>query len=88
MSLLLVSLPGNEPMAQSLARLTGGTAQALDVHTFPDGEHLPRFPAPVTGQDVALVCTLPQPDTKILPLLLAADAARAMGARKVGRVAP
>lgn len=88
MTLLLAALPGNATMAARLADLTGGHALALDVHDFPDGEHLPSFPHFVTGHTVALVCTLPQPDGKILPLLFAADAARALGARRVGLVAP
>ncbi len=88
MSLLLVSLPGNEALAERLAALTGGTYQQMAVNTCPDGEHLPRFAEPVAGHDVVLVCTLPQPDAKILPLLFAADAARAMDARRVGLVAP
>lgn len=88
MSVCFVALPGHDVMAQRLAALTGGVAQALEVHVFPDGEQLPRFPTPVAGKDIVLVAGLDHPDAKVLPLLFAADAARQMGARKVMLVAP
>jgi ribose-phosphate pyrophosphokinase len=42
----------------------------------------------VAGQRVVLAAHLDRPDTKALPLLFAADAARELGAQSVGLVAP
>lgn len=55
---------------------------------FPDGESYVRLSTPVQGRDVILLCTLDRPDTKVLPLLFAAEKARELGARRVGLIAP
>src|SRR5690349_24214747 len=60
----------------------------VDVRQFPDGEMYLRIEAECAGKSVVLVCTLDRPNDKILPLLFLADAVRALGARRVGLVAP
>jgi ribose-phosphate pyrophosphokinase len=85
---LFIALPGNEAMASRLAALCGGDIGILMLSAFPDGEFHLRFQNDLAGRSVVLVCTLARPDSKILPLLFAADAARQLGARKVGLVAP
>jgi len=85
---LFIALPGNEAMASRLAALSGGDTGILMLGAFPDGECHLRFRNNLAGRSVVLVCTLARPDTKIAPLLFAADAARQLGARKVGLVAP
>ncbi|MDP2283037.1 MAG: ribose-phosphate diphosphokinase, partial [Pseudohongiella sp.] len=42
----------------------------------------------VRGRDVAILCQLHQPDSRVLPLLLLADTLRDLGAARVGLVAP
>lgn len=86
--LLILALPGNEFMAEQLARGLRARLGALTTHTFPDGETGIRFEQDVSGQDVVLVCTLARPNDKFLPLAFAASAARAQGARRIGLVAP
>lgn len=88
MTPLLYALPGNEPFAQLLAEHWPAEAGALLARRFPDGESLVRLDTPPHGRDVAIVCTLHEPDAKLMPLLLAADTARELGARSVGLVAP
>lgn len=85
---LFLPMPGNEPMATHLAELTHGEVGALEMHAFPDGETGLRLPADVAGKDLALVCSLNEPDAKFLPLAFAAAAARDLSARSVGLVAP
>lgn len=75
-------------MATRLAELTHGEVGALEVHAFPDGESGLRLPAGVADKDLALVCSLHEPDAKFLPLAFAAAAARDLGARSVGLIAP
>jgi len=58
------------------------------VRAFPDGETYLRIDRAFEGRPVAIVDTLSHPDAKFLPLVFAADAARDLGAPKVGLVAP
>ena len=85
---LIYALPGNEAFARRLGSAWPADIGALAARRFPDGESLVRLDTPAQGRDVALVCTLHQPDARLVPLLLAAGAARAHGARSVGLVAP
>ena len=88
MSPLIFALPGNEDLGHRLAALLGGRSGTLNTRQFPDGETYVRFCDDPAGQDIVLVCTLDRPDSKILPLLFAAEAARDLGACRVGLVAP
>jgi ribose-phosphate pyrophosphokinase len=71
-----------------LAELVQGATGTLATRHFPDGETYLRFDDGFMDRDVVLVCTLDRPDAKIAPLLFAAEAARGLGARRVGLVAP
>lgn len=98
MTLLLLSLPNNERMSQSLAAglnqhsTTNGepTAQLGDIELrrFPDGETYVRVETPVRGRDVACICSLDRPDDKFLSLFFLAATVRDLGARSVGLVSP
>lgn len=85
---LVYAMPGNEGFAQALCAAWPADPGDLVVYRFPDGESLVRLRTPARGRDVVLVCTLREPDAKVLPLLFAAGTARAQGARSVGLVAP
>ncbi len=84
----LVALPGGEACAQALSAELRCAWNALDVHRFPDGEALVRLGAEVAGETIVFAGSLDQPDGKTLPLIFAADAARELGAARVGLVAP
>lgn len=84
----LYAMPGNEDFADRLARHTGMQLSELQVHRFPDGESLVWVTPPPAGEDVAIVCTLDDPDAKVMPLLMAATTLRELGAARVGLVAP
>jgi ribose-phosphate pyrophosphokinase len=60
----------------------------LAVRRFPDGESYVRLGSAVAGRDVVLACGLDRPDPKVIPLLFALEAARELGASRVGLVAP
>jgi ribose-phosphate pyrophosphokinase len=85
---LVLTLPGNESAGQALAAACDCSTFPVAVHGFPDGESLVTLPCDVAERQVVLVCTLDHPDSKLMPLLLAADAARELGASRVGLVAP
>lgn len=85
---LLFAMPGNEALAKNLAAALGCGIGTLVTRKFPDGETYLRFDSAIGGKRIALISALADPDPKIVPLLFAAEAARAMGAAKVGLVAP
>jgi ribose-phosphate pyrophosphokinase len=87
-STLVLSLEGNEALAERIAGLIQAPVGRVYSRRFPDGETYLRIEPDCSGQRVLLVCTLAHPDDKVLPLVFVADAARAMGAVRVGLVTP
>lgn len=85
---LLLCFPGNELLTEALQAELPSEQAALELHHFPDGETLVKLPVSVQGRQVILVCSLDRPDTKLAPLLFAADTARELGAATVGLLAP
>jgi ribose-phosphate pyrophosphokinase len=83
----LYFLPDSEALGRQVARQLGVPARAVDVHRFPDRESLVRVAAPV-ARDVALFAQLHDPNPKLLPVLLAADALRRAGARRIRLIVP
>lgn len=86
--LLVLGLPGAGALPAQLAAQLRCDRSELALHRFPDGECLVRLAADVQGRCVVLAGSLDHPDGKTLPLLFAADAARDLGAARVGLVAP
>ena len=87
MSPLLFALGEPSQLAASLLS-RGFDPGEIERRQFPDGESYVRLLTPAEGRNVVLLCSLDGPDAKTLPLLFAADAARAQGARSVGLAAP
>ena len=85
---LVIAMPGNEAMTQTLAQILHADIGQVEVHAFPDGETYLRFFTDLVGRTLVLVCTLDRPNGKILPLLFAAATARELGATNVGLVSP
>jgi ribose-phosphate pyrophosphokinase len=85
---LVFALPGNEVFAEELGRSLQAGAGEAEVRRFPDGETYVRLESGVQGREVVLVCTLHEPDDKIVPLVMLAEAARDLGAARVGLIAP
>ena len=85
---VVFAFPGDEHHARAIVGAIGGEAGSLALHRYPDGETNVRLDTPVDGVEVVLVCGFHRPDAKLLPLCFAADAARDLGAVRVGLVAP
>ncbi len=85
---VLLALPGNETLAESLADQLGWTTAPLAYRRFPDGESYLRIDANLEGRSAVLVATLNDPDARIPALLFAADLARDLGASRLGLVCP
>lgn len=73
--------------ATRLARLLDLPARVISTRRFPDGETLLRLPLPLPERAL-LLCTLNQPDARLVELLLAARAARSEGVRHLTLVTP
>ena len=88
MSPVLFNLSAADSLASGLWTAAGEEWGVLSQRQFPDGESYVRLLSDVRGRDVVMLCTLDNPDTKILTLLYATAAARDGGALSVGLVAP
>lgn len=88
MNAVLIAMPGNEALADGLSMTLRLEPVLATVRRFPDGESYVRIEEPVRGRHVVIACTLDRPDSKLVPLLLLACAAREAGALSVGLVAP
>ncbi|MBS0325658.1 MAG: ribose-phosphate pyrophosphokinase [Proteobacteria bacterium] len=88
MSTTVFAFPGNEALARVIAERIDASIGTLFLHRFPDGETYVRLDTDVNDGGAIFICTLNEPDAKLLPLLFAAGAARDQGARRVGIVAP
>lgn len=72
--------------AQRLADALQVPLAFVDVHTFPDGELVPRVPEP--AQTTIVYRSLHRANEKLVELLLAVDAWRRNGAKQLVLVAP
>lgn len=73
--------------ARRLARSLEAPFVPVRTHPFPDGETLVRV-SHRAGAEAILVQSFDGPDRKLMPALLAADALRRAGARRVTLIAP
>jgi ribose-phosphate pyrophosphokinase len=88
MPLSVFSLPGNEDLALRLARSLRADVGSYVHRRFPDGEYYARVDSEVHGVPAVLVCTLNNPDERILPLFFLASTLKDLGAKTVILVAP
>lgn len=88
MSALILALPESEPLGRRVGELAEIPLGVIESRRFPDGETYLRIDAECDQKSIAVVCTLDRPDEKLLPLVFLTDAARALGASRVGLVAP
>jgi len=88
MKSMLLAYPGNESIGEALRSLLNAEPVAFAMRQFPDGETYIRINSDVADRAVALVCTLHNPDEKLLPLVFMASTLRELGVRSVGLVTP
>ncbi|MDX1912496.1 MAG: ribose-phosphate pyrophosphokinase [Saprospiraceae bacterium] len=84
----IFALPGNTVLARGIARHLDAGLGAFTVRRFPDGESYVRLLCEVKGLHTVIVCTLFQPDDKILPLYYLTKLLKDSGAQSVTLVAP
>lgn len=83
----VLAFDDERPMADALARALGVPALPVERHRFPDGELKLRLP-PALPPHVVLLRTLHPPNERLVELLIAAPAARELGARHLTLVCP
>ena len=88
MSAVVLALPESASLGRRVSELAALPLGIAESRQFPDGETYLRIDSECANKSVVLVCTLDRPNHKVLPLVFLADAARALGARRVGLVAP
>ena len=83
----LLGFPDYATEARKLAGLLGLAYVQVEIHRFPDGES--KLVLPTALPEQLVICqTLDRPNEKLVELLLAAAAAREMGAKSIILVAP
>jgi ribose-phosphate pyrophosphokinase len=80
-------LPDSSAFARRVARALGVPARPVALHRFPDRESLVRVAAPA-ARCAILTAQLHDPDSKLVPVLLAADALRRSGVMKLVLLVP
>lgn len=88
MNSIIFALPGNEVLASQLANELNVEIGKVTVRPFPDGETYLRIQSDVKNKNVIMVCTLDNPDAKLLPLYFLSQAAKDLGANCTCLVAP
>ncbi len=82
------ALPGNEALTNTLAKREQAETGKAELRYFPDKETYVRVLSDVKQKHVVLVCTLHQPDDKLLPLYFLFQTLKTLGASSVNLIAP
>ena len=85
---IIFSLFDNDDLAQIIQKKCQYELGKITQHQFPDGETVIKIDSNVAGRDVIFITSLDQPNTKLLPLLLAAETTRSQDALKITLIAP
>lgn len=88
MKTILFALPGNEELTAKLAQQLQAETGEATIRQFPDGETYVQIKSDVKGKRVVLVCTLHQPDNKLLPLYFLSKTVNDLGADCTCLIAP
>lgn len=85
---ILFALPGNEALTEKMAKQLDAEVGKTLIRQFPDGETYVQIKSDVKDKKVILVCTLHQPDEKLLPLYFLSKTAIDLGAKCTCLIAP
>ena len=87
--MIIVPGPASKELGEIVASKLGAPAAPVQHRIFPDGESYLRLPAGIDGETVVLVqTTAPDPDRKMMQLLIMARTARDLGAARVAACVP
>lgn len=88
MKKIVFALPGNEALVNYIVDSIQAELGESEFRNFPDGETYVRILSSVEEKDVIVVCTLHQPDAKLLPLLFLCSLLRDLKVKSICLVAP
>jgi len=88
MNPIVFALPGNEVLTKSIAKTVQADLGEVTIRHFPDGETYVRVLSEVKNRKVIMVCTLSNPDEKLLPLYFLSNTLKSLGAECICLVAP
>lgn len=88
MKKIFFALPGNEALTKSLTEECQAELGTVIIRQFPDGETYIKIETDVKDRQVVLICTLNNPDKKLLPLYYLSETAKELGAKSICIVAP
>lgn len=88
MSSVIFSMHGNEFLAENFISKTKVEKGDFQIRQFPDGETYVRVLGNVTEKNVFIICTLHQPDTKLLPLFFLCSLLRDLKVKSICLIAP
>jgi len=84
---MLLGFPEYETPGRRLAAQLQLPFAGVEIHRFPDGESRVTLP-PAVGAHLIFCRSLDHPNAKLVELLLAVEAARALGAQRITLIAP
>lgn len=88
MKMIVFALPGNEDLTEKIAKHLNAEIGEATLRQFPDGESYVQIHSEIKGKCVVMVCTLHQPDAKLIPLYFFSKTAKELGAACTCLVAP
>lgn len=88
MDKIIFAMPGNESVANKIALKLELPVGEMELRSFPDAETYVRLLSDVSKKEVIIVCTLYQPDSKLLPLYFLSKLLKDFGAEKITLMAP
>ncbi len=88
MDKIIFAMPGNESVANKIALKLELPVGEMELRSFPDAETYVRLLSDVSKKEVIIICTLYQPDSKLLPLYFLSKLLKDFGAGKITLVAP
>lgn len=88
MKSIVLALPGNEKLAERIAEQLHTNVGKVTIRHFPDKESYIRIHDEVKDKKVIMVCSLYEPDEKLLPLYFLSNIAKDLGAKCTCLVTP
>lgn len=85
---IIFSLFGYDYFADKIHEKLNYEIGKMTQHQFPDEETVIQIDTDINDRDIIFIASLDKPNTKILPLIFAAQTARALGAKKIILIAP
>lgn len=85
---VVFALPGNEMLAKSIASSIQAGFGEMIIRQFPDGETYVRVLSEVKDRKTIIVCSLANPDGKLLPLYFLSKTLKSLKTKSICLVAP